>query len=88
MATGRPLGSSDWRSFRNWEMKMENELTCNHLSSVVDNGLMIFIRPVGEIHTDYKNENIEEKSYDDTRTDIDTSATQFAEFLDSVDLWT
>lgn len=67
---------------------MENELTSNHLPSVVDNGLMIFIRPVGEIHTDYKNENIEEKCNDDPHTDIDTSATQLAEFLDGVDFWT
>ena len=67
---------------------METELTSNHLPSVVDNGLMIFIGPVREIHTDYENENIEEKRQDDTHTDIDTSATQFAEFLNSVDFWT
>ena len=40
---------------------MGNELTSDHLSGVVDNGLMVFIRPVREVHTDYKNENIEEK---------------------------
>lgn len=66
-----------------------SKLTCHHLARVVDDALVILVRPMREVHADC-NAVVRQclRWTIDLRTDVDTSSAELAELLHAVRLRT
>lgn len=67
--------------------------TSNHFTSVVYNALVVLVRSMGEVHTNYvmdesdhKNRTCRRVDVGIERTDIDTGPSKLSKLLGSVDL--
>jgi hypothetical protein len=72
-------------------MKTDSSCTSNHFTSVVDDTLVVLVRSMGEVHTNYIANESDHKTgginIDIERTDVDTGPSKLSELLGSVDLW-
>lgn len=90
MATGRESGVA--ASYVRLRIHSSNEQcghTGNHRSRVVDDALVVLVRTVREVHAHCSDH--EQQSHDlfvGVLTDVDTSAYQLAQHLNTVHLWT